>query len=184
MKDKLVGFVHIEKAAGITLHNMLHRDYFGYISPSPEYDEFILPDKLKKIIKYYPSKIHGFGGHRIGSFMNYEKMLDSKIFYFTFVRNPIDRYISHLNWQKFIMKKEWNVEEFINESYFSNFQCYRFGGKRTFEDVKSSIDKFDFIGVFEKFDKSILMLSEQLKGFNPEYSISNEKKYDSGKIVF
>lgn len=152
---------------------------FGYISPSPEFNEFFSSDYLEKLIANYPFRVTGIGGHRVGSFLGYEKIIDRPIFYFSFVRKPLSRYLSHFNWQKNVKKIAWTVDSFLEESYFNNFQCYRIAGKRDFASAKLHVEKkYSFVGIMEEYDASVLLLYQKL-GFDkkPFYKKSNKKNH-------
>ncbi len=157
-------FVHIEKAGGITMHNILHRNFFGYISPDPDpkFGEFLEREALTKLLEYYPAKVCGIGGHRIAAFKNYESLFHSrKIFYFTYIREPISRYMSHFNWQSHYYGMK--IEDFVSNPYFSNFQIYRMSGLRSYWPAIDFVEsKFDLIGLFEKYDESLVILARML----------------------
>lgn len=187
-RKQFVCFVHIEKAGGITIHNMLHNSSVGYISPSPkaEFGEHFEKEHLQKLMQLWPIKITGIGGHRIGSFLNYEDVVGEDIFYFTFMRNPISRFISHLNWQRNIKGINWSLDGFIDDGYFNNFQCYRISGQRDYDAAQTQIDRrFGFVGLMESYDISIVLLSRKLGHyFNPLYEHSNRKEYGDKAITW
>src|SRR4051812_4528507 len=114
MSDPFLVFIHIEKCGGITLHNLLHANFKGYISPHPGFQEHLSKEELKWLKRLYPGKVTGIGGHRAGAFQHYEDVIKQPLFYFTFLRDPIKRYLSHLNWQKMIMSKDWTFDSFAN----------------------------------------------------------------------
>lgn len=173
--NKFLVFVHIEKNGGITLHRILHNSYRGYVTPRPNYGLKFSSYDLKKLQSCYPIGITGIGGHRIVPAENY----NNDQFLFTFLRNPVDRYMSHLNYQISRMEIEWNIEQFIEDPYFSNFQCYRISGTR---DLNKSIDvindRFSFVGLMEEYDRSLIILSNMLK--DPLLRRNYEKRNVSG----
>ena len=176
-------FVHIEKCGGITLHNLFHKNFLFYVSPDPSYGEYFSVGQLKIINKLFGRNFKGIGGHMVGSFLGYEKVLGNNVFYTSFVREPLSRYISHLNWQKFIMKKKWTIDSFLASEEFNNYQCYRLSGERKFEAAREQIlNNFSFIGLMENYDESLLILEKMHGGLHPVYEKSNEKKYEKGKI--
>lgn len=57
----------------------------------------------------------GIGGHTTRTYLDYQKVVKNPVFYFTFLRNPVDRYMSHLNYQIHSMNIQWDIEEFVEE---------------------------------------------------------------------
>lgn len=178
--NKFICFVHIEKAGGITLHNVLHSIFLGYITPSPAFGEHLSSEQVRQLLKVWPIRVTGIGGHRVGAFLGYESVVKREIFYFTFLRDPIARYMSHMNWQKHIMKLDWSPASFTANEYFNNFQCYRISGERNYESAKKVIkDKFSFVGYMEEYDTSLILLSKILGIPNHafKYQKANLKNY-------
>lgn len=160
-KIPFVVYVHVEKAGGISINNMLHNYIKGYISPSPRWGETMRAEDLQIIQKYYPLKIKGIGGHRIVAKEKYS----SDQFVFAFVREPLSRLLSHLNWQINKMDIPHTFESFINDIHFQNFQTFRLTRSRDFQTAKTVIEKYyNFIGLSEQYDLSINLLSKKLYG--------------------
>lgn len=154
-------YVHVEKAGGISINNMLHNYVDGYISPSPRWGEEMTAKNIATIQKYYPVRIRGVGGHRVVASETYS----ANQFAFAFAREPLSRLISHLNWQIHIMGIPHTFESFVNNAYFQNFQTFRLTRSRDFQTAKAVISRhYDFIGLQEKYDLSINLLSEKLYG--------------------
>ena len=94
----------------------------AYLSLKPWYfwsnepNNYLSSSELKRIIKLYPF-LSGIGGHTTRTYANYEDVVDKNIKYFTFLRDPIARYMSHFNHQ--VNKKgiDWTIESFINEDH-------------------------------------------------------------------
>jgi len=160
-----VVFVHVEKAGGISIHNMLHHFLQGYISPRPLYGPYFDKKDLGVVNRLYPARICGVGGHRLRPGTEYFE----NQFAFSFVREPISRLLSHLNWQVNKMGLDHTFDSFIDNPYFQNFQTFRLTGTRDLEAAKKIIDSYyDFIGLVEHFDLSISKLSTELFD-NPTY---------------
>ena len=157
-------FLHIEKTAGMSLHAMLHRDHFAYLSPDPRrtWDPDIQPWILRNF---------SVGGHNI-------KRSDRFKYQFTIMRDPVARYISHYNWRKKMMGESWSFDEFLKIDEFMNFQskkmrCYT--GKHIDKDV---LESFSLVGIFEEFDNTIGHLCDLLNLW-PVTVKENQKHYDN-----
>ncbi|MCB0641815.1 MAG: sulfotransferase family 2 domain-containing protein [Phaeodactylibacter sp.] len=175
-------FVHIEKAGGITLHNLLHRCFPGYISPNPEikFGEFFSQRDLKRLQRVLPYRLQGIGGHRMAAFNDYESVLDRPVFYFTFMRDPVKRYMSHINWQTTIMGMEWDMETFNKDPEKLDYHAYRIAGERNLEKASQLIrEKFNFVGLLERYDESLLIMRQRM-GL-PDLDIRYEQANIMGK---
>lgn len=181
--SKFIVFQHIEKNGGITLHNILHNSFLGYISPRPNYGKYFTLCDLNKLQKVYPFKITGIGGHRINASESYH----SDQFLFTFLRNPVDRYLSHLNYQINKMGINWNIEKFLENPNFNNFQTYRVSNTRDLDKAINIINKrFSFIGLMEEYDSSLIYLGKFLETpiFRKNYIKRNVSKTQDRIYIF
>lgn len=191
MKNKFINFIHIERAGSTSLHHLLHYNFNNYKTINPRHlytnntEAYFSKDKLNKLLKYYP-KLEGIGGHTTRSFLNYDEILNKDIFYFTFLREPISRYMSHLNYQQQVMNIDWDIEEFINNEYFNNFQTKRIIGNEGWEQAYNELLRYSFVGLSEEYNQSLLMLSQKIDwcNFNPLYEKKNEIPSISKNIKF
>lgn len=176
-------FLHIEKTGGITLNNILHQSLPGYVTPRPDYGSRFEKVHLDRLQKWYPLKIQGIGGHRIDPTVGYR----TDQFTFTFIRKPIDRYLSHLHYQIYKMGIDWKLEDYLNNPYFNNFQTYRIAGQTDLQKAKQVMDKhLDFIGLVEHFNQSLGLLKVQLPGLDlkMDYQKSNVTLPQNKRFVF
>lgn len=158
-------FVHIEKAGGITLHNLFHRCFPGYISPHPDirFGEFFSPEDLRWMQRLAPYRIAGIGGHRMAAFMPYEEALRRPVFYCTFMRDPIRRYMSHINWQTSLMGMNWTMETFTADPEKADYHAYRIAGVRDLDKARDLLaNRFNFVGLVERYDESLLLLRQRM----------------------
>ena len=178
-------FVHIEKAGGMTMHQMFHHAMPGYLSPHPGFGEHLSAPQLKRLMKRWPFPVRGVGGHRMGAFLNYESIIDRPIFYVSFLRDPIRRYMSSINWKKYILKQDWTVDSYVEEPYYHNFQCFRIAGERSFEKAREIIlSKYNMVGLMEEFDRSLLLMRDAWPGKKPDlrYVRDNIRHYGEKEI--
>jgi hypothetical protein len=186
-KLPFICFVHIEKAGGMTSHQILHRSIPGYISPHPGFQEHLTAPELKKLLRFWPFRTGGIGGHRLGAFLNYEEVISRPIFYFSFLRDPMKRYMSSINWKTHLMHQDWTPESYGQEPYYYNFQCFRLSGERSFAKAKEIIlKKYAFIGLMEEFNASLLVWKNLLGAphFDLRYVKDNVRDYGEKTIYW
>jgi hypothetical protein len=184
MKEFLC-FIHIEKCAGTTVNTIIADNLPFYTVPKPAYwtndtNSYFTNEELERLLKLIPL-VNGIGGHVVRCFLNYKDCVKKPIFYFTFLREPISRYMSHFNYQRLSMDINWNLADFINEPKFNNYQTVKIAGR---EDSAVAIDilkkDIKFTGLMEKFDESLLILKKLInRDFNVNYRKANvllEKK--------
>lgn len=116
----------------------------------------------------------------MGAFLNYESVVKSGICYFTLMRDPIERYMSHLNWQKFVMRKNWTPESFFSDPSAYNYQALRIAGTRDIDKAKKIMkEKFTLIGMIEKYDEAMVLLKGVIgdSSLDFRYEKANIKSY-------
>lgn len=177
-------FVHIEKCGGTTFSDILSLTFPRYLRITKNnfggndsrndltYVEF------QKLLKYFPS---GIGGHCIRP---YKVEYSKPIIYITYFRDPIERYISHMNhnieggWSK-------SFSEFIKKDYYVNFMTKKMAGEDDFNKACLYLDKFDFIGDVDKFNQSLNAFQDVLNvRFYGNKIPKNERKNKEGYISF
>lgn len=181
-------YLHIEKAAGSTLHDIFSKNILGYHILLPYfYDRkldnqqiFLKKEELARIKKFYPL-LSGIGGHSVRSYANYEHFID-KILYVTFIRNPIERFYSHYFYQKEVMSINWTLPKFIMSGHFDNFMCRKICGKPSFVDAAEEIEKkYFYVGLTEYFDNSLVEFKDKLiklynySNFDITYVVKNAR---------
>ena len=205
--NKKLIFLHIPKTAGSTFHMILNKRYksneiknlFGSRYSEPEIKSFIeAPVEAKKNIRLLK-------GHMPYGMHNY---LPDESKYISVLRNPVERVISQYYYIKKntynplhnqVEKDGMSISEFVSSGIsvgMNNGHCrflngdldeYKFNqcDDILLEQVKENIRKnFLWLGLTERFDESILVLSILLGWKSPPYYIrenvsKNRKSRDS-----
>jgi len=177
----VICFIHIERAGGSTMHNMLNYYIPGYVSLKPWYywtndTGNYLTQKELKSLQYFHPFLKGFGGHTTRHYLNYGDILRKDIKYFTFLREPISRYLSHFQFQRDKMNINRSLEAYIDEKKFNNYMTIRLAKIEDAEKAINELDsKFIFVGIVEQYNESLLRLRNTLNwSFNPLYEKINE----------
>lgn len=172
-------FIHIEKAAGTTVHDLFVSNSIfhymttpaGYSKYEDNHDKFITKLELECILKKLPV-VASIGGHNLCGFEAYKPPQECAFVYFTLLRNPIERYMSHYYYQKRVMKIEWSLDDFLSQEYFKNFMCKKLSRSGLSDDAIQNIrSKNIIVGDVDLFDKSIGHLEKALKVVNPKYRL-------------
>ncbi len=174
-------FIHIEKAGGITLHHLLWHNISNYVNLKPIYfwsnekDCYFKNSELDLLLKY-KKKVSGIGGHTVRSYAGYEIIIRGQINYFTFIRNPEYRYLSHYFHQLDKMGIKRTIIEYLNEPRFNNYMTVRIAGEENFDKAIEELEKkFTFVGLVEDFNQSVLLLNKLvfMGKLNPLYEKKN-----------
>lgn len=114
----------------------------------------------------------GFGGHSVRSQLDYSAVLGREVHYFTFLRNPVQRYLSHFNYQVHRMGISWTMSSFMEDRRFDDFMTHRLSSSGDVGEAKERLERdFVFVGLLEEFDASLILLRQALK--MPEMAIGS-----------
>lgn len=193
-KNSAVLFLHIPKTAGSTFHMILHKRYpkksvcnvFGARYSDKEIKEFIvLPDSKKKDIALLK-------GHQPFGLHNY---MPKECTYISILRDPVERVISQYYYIKKnafnpfheqVEKGGMSLVDFVESGMsigINNGQCRFFYGDvdkhsygqcddEMYSKVISNLkEHFIWLGLTERFDESVLILSKLLGWETPPYYI-------------
>ena len=187
MSHKIIMFSHIPKTAGTSLKFLLRR-YFGTkqmdaIHNKNQKDSSYQPNDLKNE-KWLYSRLGLVAGHCVKPHVDF-KDLNNDLEWFTFLRKPTKRFISHyiheqtnlnpnykmdlIDWSKRYKRQNWSVRMIAGEENLNKAQ-----------DMLH--EKFKFIGLTESFDESVLLMKNafQLHGFDTSLKTNKMTIRDSG----
>lgn len=154
-------FIHIEKAAGTSFHDLLRENIFPY--------HILEPVRFDKDLNYTAKKINPkvirllnrwlcirhFGGHCID--LNSIKLsANGSHEVITLLREPMGRTLSHYFYQREVMGVDWTVREFIENKQFQNFMCRKLCGEPSANKVIDLLEhKKISIGVIEEMARTL-----------------------------
>jgi len=164
MEKMLFCFIHIERSGGTTLHYLLRKTFINYYSIptyNGKYGEILNPCNFSRIISTLPF-IKGVGGHTLRSYAGYEDSIKKPIFYITFLRDPIERYISQFNYILAHFNKNMSFDHYLSLHRFQNFQIKKICGYDNLQKGINEINRYGFVGLTDRFDESITFLSKNL----------------------
>ena len=158
-----MAFIHIEKAAGTTILDILKRS-FGMqhwdtktIRRKHYLDFFSVADYHRYRIIY--PRVISIAGHDIKPYSDLEKQFIN-LHYYTFLRDPVKRCASYYQYLYRIGKmRAKSFEEWIAKDEFRNFQTKKLVGQNDVGKAIRMIQKKKiFVGIVENFDESLFML--------------------------
>lgn len=166
-RGEVLCFVHVERAGGTSLRMIVQHNHPSHVVPTPyrwPHDDgnVFRPEELRWLLRLFPAT-RSFGGHSVRSYLGYEEAIGRPIRYFTFVRDPIARFLSHYHHQVHQMRVPWTFEEFVADGRFSNFMTHRFAGGPDVELAKQRLaEDFAFVGLTDRFDESLVLFRHAL----------------------
>ncbi|MCM2310323.1 MAG: sulfotransferase family protein [Steroidobacteraceae bacterium] len=181
----LYAFVHIEKTAGRTVRAVLLRSFGAghceirtpYAKREPEVDDrrvAVTSDDLRKVRRFY-RRLRGIAGHNVKPYSDLQRAAPD-LRYFTFLRDPVRRYLSHFKNRSRSYARE-DFERWAAAGWTHDWQTRMIAGEASAQKAIDLIaTRIGFVGFTETFDESLLMLGQWLgePGFRPEYRPVNQ----------
>ena len=191
-------FLHIPKNAGSTIRDITRRQYSPkgvFTIPSGVAMESTL-EQLEQLSVHQSQKIQLIEGHF--GFGTHE-LIAQPATYFTFLRKPVDRFISAYSYIKqtsshehhqVIKSQNFSLDDYVNsnlikEQALDNIQVRFLSGKRgrinrsnlresALEEAKANLkNSFVVVGLVEEFEKSLLLLKKKINWKNVFYISQN-----------
>ncbi len=196
----MLAFIHIEKAAGSTTIDVLRRSFgrkHGDSEPmrrnwSIHSDCFSAADLRRMELVY--GRLESVSGHGIKPCSDLESHRRD-LRYLTLLRQPIERCISHYQYQRLRMGKSVAFEEWIEDPRYRNFQVRKIAGTEDLDEAVRILEqKVSFTGLVERFDESLVLMRAQFsdtpldiryrkKNVASDRSIESGIKRDEGKMA-
>jgi len=187
--NKRFRFIHIEKAAGTSFHEAFFQSIKGYHVYYPfnwkidNYLDQYTPERDQDLVSGLFGFKHG-GGHSLRSFSH---LNPEGYIFFTLLRNPVDRFISHYYHHKEVLKRDITFAEFANDDLMHNFMCKRISGENSFLKAKAEIERTKMmLGILEDLPHSIDILNSRLVaekiGCIDEIPLSNTRNSRGGEV--
>jgi Sulfotransferase family len=189
-KTVMYALVHIEKTAGTTLTAILRRSFgTGHCdirlplakrgAPRDDLRPPIDALDLRRVQRIY-RQLTGISGHDVKAYSNLH-LAYPQLRFFTFVRDPSKRYISHFLTRCANMPDD--LDRWLDAGWTHNWQTKMIAGQPSAEKAIEMIDKrFGFVGLTERFDESLLMFGQWLNepAFRTDYRPLNQRSENRG----
>lgn len=187
----MYAFVHIEKTAGTTLTSILRRSFgTGHCDirlplakrgpGNTDCINLVEAADLRRVKRIY-RQLRGISGHEVKVHSNLE--LECRdIRYFTFLRDPRRRFISHFLTRAGAHSRD-RLDRWLSASWIHNWQTKMIAGEPNAQKAIDFIStRFGFTGLTERFDESLLLLRQWLQepAFQIEYRRLNDRTQTRG----
>lgn len=167
----MLAHVHIMKTAGQTVRRILRQSFVG------THCDLLARRKAKAsdlawARRFYP-ELKSIAGHGVVPHSDLHEE-EPSLRYFTFMRDPVQRCVSHYQFSSPKKRHFPAFEEWIRD--YSNFQTRVLCGK---EDAKLAIEileeRVEFVGLMERFNESLVLLQAWcgLESLNLHYTSIN-----------
>ena len=188
-EDRTIIFLHIPKAAGMTIYSILRNQYNETESHLLQGNTILQAiEDLKKLPPESKNKIRLLYGHM---HFGLHRQFTAKTSYFTLLREPVDRIISHYYYvlktpshylHEKVLKYKMNLKEYVSSGIskeLNNSQLrYISAGDSRIDLNKCSHDLIDktqtildnffvVVGIKEFFDETMIMLRKALNWKRP-----------------
>lgn len=173
----MIAFIHIKKTAGKAVKYQMRRAFgLGHCDVKRwrrDADYFSAAD-LQRLLKVYP-RLRSIAGHSVKPYSDLKAGFP-KIRYYTFLRDPIQRSISHYQYRMSLGSVNCSFETWIKDESNHNWQVQTLAGASNLDWALHLIEHdISFIGLQERLDESLTLMS---RAFN----LNHRARVDSERI--
>jgi hypothetical protein len=178
-------FFHIEKTAGTSIYDVILFNTPNCVVFYPWYfktnEHTLSPEKLHRFLdRVDPKREKGIGGHPLRP--NDQIMKD--YFTFTFLRDPIKRYLSYYLFITQHLKIKISLEQYLNDPYFHNFMTGRMSATKDIDEALKRLNQMSFVGLTERYAESMQALKSLNPGFIDRLFLSNSREAKNDYLEF
>lgn len=160
--DSLFCFTHVQKAGGTTVEAVLRR-HFGirHMVVDPAHGWLYGEQDLAADLRINPW-LKNICGHWIRPFANFGRFRERMV-WFTMLREPVARYLSHYQHHVEHWNKKKRFEKFLTRPQQRNWQTRLIAGEPDLGAAKQILTaQYSSVGLLERFDDSLLLLRKAL----------------------
>lgn len=182
-------FLHLPKTAGSTVVRILEREY-GSDAVLPLYDS-TFGDEVAELAADEAARTRAIAGH---FYFGVHEHVPGRCRYFTFLREPIGRIVSHYHFVRgqpkhYLHEAATSMSiasyvEFCGDAEPNNDQTRLLAGRETAPPdgtctpemlpvAKRNLDRHDVVGLTDEFDRSLLLLAQAFGWRRPYYVKEN-----------
>lgn len=160
----VIAFVHIEKTAGKAVRHQLRRE-FGIkhcdVKRWRKDADYFSAAGLRRLLRVYPA-LRSIAGHSIKAYSDLKTGFPD-LRYYTFLRDPIRRCISHYQYRVNLGSIKCSFEDWIRDEANHNWQVRTLVGVPDLDRALRMIEHdISFVGLQERLDESLALMSQAL----------------------
>ena len=173
-QEGIMVYIHIPKNAGTTFKEILARNYgAGYHQfYTDRRGKLLKEDELRELISSLPTGARALSGHNL---LPYPDLIEQlSLNYVTLIRDPVSRAISLYHYERKTTHGTDHISQRSFDDYLdvrptiggaiTDFQTYNLTGGRDVAEAKRILDRFFVVGLVERFDEFLCLLSHSLNG--------------------
>ena len=172
--NQIFAFCHVPKTGGQTLRMLLrlvygvnHLDVMHRNAEVPEYT----PANLRLDNRILPG-LKSIAGHALKPFVDFQEY-DDRLAWYTMLRDPTHRFISHYQHEIEIGGKSMSIREWAKQYKRHDWQVRMFAGEEDLEAAKQILqEKFVAVGLQEHFNESLKLFFQTLE--IPEFPVEHQ----------
>lgn len=176
-----IAFVHLMKTGGQTIRAILQKNF------GPNHCDMLLmeeatPRDWRWVKTCYPF-LRSVRGHCVLPGDNILEQYYPNSRYYTFLRDPIKRAISHYRFREQSGDALAPLEDWLKD--YGDYMCYRLAGERNASAAIEVIEKqIEFVGLTERFDESLLLWRHWvgLAEADLNYQTVNKRKVSESEV--
>jgi len=175
--DKKIISIHIPKTAGTTFQSYLASAYDNNLIEVSTKPLFTRCDELSNRDKLH---LNTFNEHVVHGHFTFDEIeYNKEYFYITWLRDPVERVISHYFFWK--NRPDINMHPIEKKIKYENLSLAEFAEIPCMRNVglfflgKDGLNKINFIGITELFDESMHLLFKQLNKKFEQKNIENQR---------
>jgi hypothetical protein len=178
--DELYAFTHLDKTAGRTVRAVLRRSfgtahceirtpYARRAADREDRSVHVTASDLHRVRRVY-RRLRSIAGHNVKPYSDLARECP-QVRYFTFLRDPVQRYLSHYK-NRALAYDRADFDRWAALEPMRDFQTRTLAGEA---NLQKAIDiagqRIGFVGLTEAFDESLLLLGQWLgdPDYRPEY---------------
>lgn len=160
----IVAFIHIKKTAGKAMKHQLRRAFGTEHCDVKRWRDdahYFSAADLHRLLWLYP-RLRSIAGHSIKAYSDL-RIKFPRLSYYTFLRDPIQRSISHYQYRVNLGTIKCTFEDWISDESNHNWQVRALAGTADLDQALRMVEHdISFTGLQERMDESLLMLNRAL----------------------
>jgi hypothetical protein len=160
--EPLVLFTHVQKAGGTTIEAVMRRNLgIRHMIVDPPLGWIYQERDLRVDLRLNPFT-RSLCSHWLRPFVHFGA-LEARLVWYTILRNPIDRYLSHYQHHVEQMGSTQCFEDWLREPIQKNWQTQLLAGEQDLLAARQILaSRYRCVALLERFDESLLMIRDRL----------------------